>query len=72
MVHPADFFEDELVTHHACAAELRHNLFRNSLEKGVILRARIRGVFWSEPGDAAALCNREFNSFKSSYTPLSE
>lgn len=47
MVHPLDFQQDELAAREDghIAACLRHRLFSLSLEKGVILRARVRGAF---------------------------
>ena len=53
MVHPADFQYDEFHRDEsrrdlACIA---HRLFRTNLEKGVILRARVRGVFLKRPDD---------------------
>jgi hypothetical protein len=54
MVHPADFWVSRL--HERTAGgerRLRHQLFVSRLEKGVILRARIRGVFVSRDDDCA-------------------
>ena len=45
MVHPADVDSEELVTRDEESVELVHHLFAQPLEKGVILRARARGVF---------------------------
>jgi len=71
MVHPADFQRDEL---HCGAAESRevrvvHQLFSTSLEKGVILRARVRGIFVPRADDAriAAEC---YAAFASANPPL--
>lgn len=46
MVHPLDFERDELavVAEENTLASLRHRLFSLPLEKGVILRARVRGI----------------------------
>jgi hypothetical protein len=46
MVHPADYQQEELVPVGASDSLLRisHQLFRTTLEKGVMLRARVRGV----------------------------
>ena len=56
MVHPADFQHDELSPGRPGGGALRiaHRLFRTSLEKGVILRARVRGVFVNRRDDAEA------------------
>ncbi len=64
MVHPIDFREDELSSDPASAGPLRvrHRLFSTRLEKGVILRARVRGVFLPRQDDlrTAAACYRAF------------
>jgi hypothetical protein len=64
MVHPADFRRSELRRHGASASaiEVRHGLFAERLEKGVILRARVRGILMDRPGDArqAAACYAAF------------
>jgi hypothetical protein len=64
MVHPADFQHDELsrgVTNDG-TFRIAHRLFCTSLEKGVILRARVRGVFLDRHDDAraAAACYAAF------------
>ncbi len=55
MTHPSDPAECEVAS---CAdtgrAALRHELFSGSLEKGVILRARLRGVFLPRESDCDA------------------
>jgi hypothetical protein len=47
MVHPADFQRSQLKRPAArdASVEVRHRLFAERLEKGVILRARVRGVW---------------------------
>jgi hypothetical protein len=47
MVHPLDFLGDRLEAsaESVPTVRLRHRLFGGRLEKGVILRARVRGVF---------------------------
>ena len=62
MVHPADFRGDRLAADGPEQLELRHHLFQESLEKGVLLRARIRGVLVARDGDlpAAAACYAAF------------
>ena len=61
MAHPADLRRDETATEPGpvAATRLRHFLFPpQPLEKGVILRARVRGVFLPREADAktAAAC----------------
>jgi hypothetical protein len=56
MAHPADVERAEL-QHSAEGAELSHYLFSDSLEKGVILRARSRGIFALATGDEATARN---------------
>jgi hypothetical protein len=64
MVHPDDFEHDEIGRRDTGDGSLRatHRLFRASLEKGVILRARVRGVFVDRRDDArtAAACYAAF------------
>lgn len=71
MVHPADFQRDELSRGSSGSNTLciAHQLFRTSLEKGVILRARVRGIFVKQPGDTeiAADC---YAAFAASEPPL--
>jgi hypothetical protein len=62
MIHPADLSHLELTTAPA-ASHLRHQLYRTeSLEKGVILRARARAWFLPFGVDRAAVaaCLAEF------------
>ncbi|MEX2139278.1 MAG: hypothetical protein WD894_08460 [Pirellulales bacterium] len=62
MVHPADFVSSRF--QEVAAGEVEHStqLFRGSLEKGVILRSRLRGVVLPRSDDVAAAiaCYREF------------
>lgn len=71
MVHPADFQHDELLGTPEGDGRMRvsHHLFPVRLEKGVILRARVRGVFLPRDGDAhiAARC---YQSFATAEPPL--
>ena len=64
MVHPADFQCDECVRNESNGdvAGMAHRLFRTNLEKGVILRARVRGVFSNRSDDMkiAAQCYAAF------------
>ncbi len=45
MVHPADFDTSSVERHDAAGVSLRHGLFRERLEKGVILRSRALALF---------------------------
>ena len=64
MVHPADFRASELSfgSDPPAAVHVRHRLFSEPLEKGVILRARVRGVFLPRNDDTrtAAECYAAF------------
>ncbi|MHC4178090.1 MAG: hypothetical protein ACYSWU_11325 [Planctomycetota bacterium] len=64
MVHPTDFRHDQLSgsPEDQGTMQVRHQLFSQRLEKGVILRARMRGVFLPRDGDAriAAACYAVF------------
>ncbi len=62
MVHPLDFVSSELKETAASEVEHSTQLFRGPLEKGVILRSRLRGLFVPRSGDVAAAiaCYREF------------
>jgi hypothetical protein len=53
MVHPADFNESMLRRSPSGETELSHRLFAGRLEKGVILRSRIRAIFVPRDSDAA-------------------
>jgi hypothetical protein len=56
IIHPADFQHDELsrLPGPVAGMLLRHRLFAEELEKGVILRGRLRGQFVAQSGDTAA------------------
>ena len=70
MTHPCDPVECEISS---CAETrrlaLRHELFSQSLEKGVILRARLRGVFLPRQSDCAA-ASAAFAEWTASAPPL--
>ena len=72
MIHPADFQHDTVGGNgpEGPASRITHHLFRTNLEKGVILRARVRGVFLSSRDDAkvAAQC---YAAFAAAAPPLS-
>lgn len=64
MVHPEDFRADDLscTSDRGEGIELRHHVFADTLEKGVILRARIRGALIGRADDErlGADCYRAF------------
>src|SRR3989304_2022480 len=64
MVHPIDFQKDELQADSSGGKSrlLKHRLFTVPLEKGVMLRCRVRGAFLNRRGDttADAACYRSF------------
>jgi len=64
MIHPADFRTSELslASDPPAAVQVRHRLFCEPLEKGVILRARVRGMFLPRNDDTqmAAACYAAF------------
>jgi hypothetical protein len=78
MVHPAQSQESAIESPTAAGAkhdaapkrlELRHQLFSERLEKGVILRARVLGVFLDRRGDLEAAA-RHYQAFLSAEPPL--
>ena len=71
MVHPADFRQTtfELSSASPPVARLTHRLFAERLEKGVILRSRIRGSFVPR-GQAAEIARAEYRRFAASEPPL--
>jgi hypothetical protein len=71
MVHPADFHATELTaaTRADAAWQLRHRLFPDALEKGVILRGRIRAA-WLPPGDDQALASALYRALVDMPPPL--
>lgn len=74
MVHPADFRQTQLVVGSADSAgcHLEHRLFESSvggLEKGVILRSRLRGMFLRGQ-QAEELALAEYRRFAASEPPL--
>ena len=62
MAFPSDSHGERLTLSDAGRLELRRRVFVDSLEKGVILRTRIRGVYLPSPRDEelAAAAYREF------------
>lgn len=71
MVHPADFQYDQLSRDESSGGTLRiaHRLFHTNLEKGVILRARVRGMFLNRRGDTE-IAARHFAAFAGVEPPL--
>jgi hypothetical protein len=70
MVHPLDCPDDEI----RCAAEgapveLSHRLFARPLEKGVILRSRVRGLWVACEGDVSVAAE-SYRRFAASEPPL--
>jgi hypothetical protein len=53
----------------AATVEVRHHLFARPLEKGVILRSRVLGL-WLEPQDDVAVALAHFRRFAASEPPL--
>lgn len=71
MVHPADFCRGELIggAGRDRQVQVRHHLFPQSLEKGVILRARVRGLFCPRDADEA-IATEAYRSFAAAAPPL--
>ncbi len=71
IVHPAEAQHSscDATNSHGASCELRHRLFAERLEKGVILRARVLGVLLDRLGDQAAAA-RHHASFLSAALPL--
>ena len=70
MIHPADFHRDQLrAAPRGGSLEWRHRLFPETLEKGVILRARVRGVFLPRQDDLASAA-AHYAAFAAAEPPL--
>ena len=69
MVHPLDSQRDGLIGGRDRPFRLRHHLFDDSLEKGVVLRARLRGVFVPR-GNDTQLASEQYAAFRASEPPL--
>jgi hypothetical protein len=72
MIHAADFQHDQLGVHESSGdrrAVLEHRLFPGMLEKGVIVRARLRGLFLNER-DAARHVAEDYQQFLRAPLPL--
>lgn len=70
-VHPADFCGSHIAPSKdgPTSLQMSHALFRDSLEKGVILRARLRGLLLPRAGDEAAAAE-SYRAFVESALPL--
>jgi hypothetical protein len=72
MVHPADVGHDELsLKSGSSQLQVRHTLFPFQLEKGVIFRARVRGVLFSSSDDLS-VAGGLYRKFVTADPPLSE
>lgn len=71
MVHPADFHGDRIAGEPGPGRLVRtsHRLFPDPLEKGVLLRARVRGVFLPRDADLAVAAD-SYRALASSEPPL--
>jgi hypothetical protein len=70
MIHPHDLLS-WTADSAASGAVLTHDLFDEQLEKGVILRARLRGVFAAGDVEAEALATDAYHAFLAEPLPLS-
>jgi hypothetical protein len=71
MVHPVDFQHDELASAAGEGPHVRasHRLFQESLEKGVLLRSRVRGIFLPRTNDLAVAA-QAYAEFAAEEPPL--
>ena len=69
MVHPADIRNTELAAEAADAPSLQHHLFDTDLEKGVIVRARARGLVVPRARDVE-IASAAWQAFVSEPPPL--
>jgi len=75
MVHPLDFTRTEIqlspaeASSNAATVKMRHHLFARHLEKGVILRSRVLGL-WLAPQNDIAVAVAHFRQFAASEPPL--
>jgi hypothetical protein len=69
MIHPSDFRWDELAPAREDGHLLRHRLFSGELEKGVILRGRVRGLVLPRENDEQAAAEA-FTAFSQAPPPL--
>lgn len=66
MVHPSDFVKADIYLNVPGGTELRHDLFPESLEKGVIRRARLRSYWLARRGDEELAAKKYQQLIKSS------
>jgi hypothetical protein len=72
MIHPADFYGHSIERSGGDTSgrfRVVHRLFGQRLEKGVILRARLRGVWWTQPAADADLAGC-YEAFVTARLPL--
>ena len=69
MVHPLDLRGDELSGGGNTPFRIRHHLFDDCLEKGVVLRARLRGMLLTR-GHDTQLAADHYAAFKAAEPPL--
>jgi hypothetical protein len=69
LIHPHDVGEEHFAEVNGLA-QLAHRLFSGSLEKGVILRARVRGIFLSTAQGDAANVSALYDEFVTAPLPL--
>jgi hypothetical protein len=71
IVHPADFYRAQIDASGAAPSAIRisHRLFAERLEKGVILRSRIRGILMPQDHEPA-FAARAYREFASAEPPL--
>lgn len=72
MMHPADFDHVEFESGpNPKTLRSRFKLFEERLEKGVIRRARVRGLFGLNPGDGETVAGECYRRLVASESPLS-
>jgi hypothetical protein len=69
MIHPSDDCQSVVETLSRDGVEIRHELFRRRLEKGVILRARVRGALVRNTL-ATEIATTAYERFASAEPPL--
>ena len=69
MIHPRDLGQASLHRDPDGMARVEHQLLTHHLEKGVIVRSRLRGVFLKRDGDSAAAA-KYYGEFSSGKLPL--
>ena len=69
MIHPTDFAQITLRRDRSGSLQIEHTLFGHNLEKGVILRARLRSLFVSRQRDLV-VAERWYQALVESRPPL--